>query len=257
MLCYLWFFIVTLRFFFYPHAVGVFISWLNTCSNSWTQLPQTRSLCWVIFGGEGSAEEVGRAFRPLWAENRFYPVDYCCLVPLTLPTPQSQSWKSRRCDAVASFLQSWTESLLISWKGGTVCELCELLHPFFPFTGALVCVVLGGRGVVQTKQKTDFPPQWCHCRKLKKQRLFGLDFLGSGGGGHQESLPTWPPTSEIKEAKMGTKRTEKKTILYGSTKIKLIPTSMEDKLFREEAKKKREQRWYLLGLFFFFFVQAC
>lgn len=125
---------------------------------------------------------------------------------------------------------------------------------FFSFTGALVCVVLGGRGVEQTKQKqTDFPPQWCHCRKLKKQRLYGLDFLGSGGGGHQESLPTWPPTSEIKEAKMGTKRTEKKTILYGSTKIKLIPTSMEDKLLREEAKKEREQKWYLLGLFFSFF----
>lgn len=47
----------------------MFISWLNTCSNSWTQLPQTRSLCWVIFGGDGSSEEVGRAFRPLWGEK--------------------------------------------------------------------------------------------------------------------------------------------------------------------------------------------
>lgn len=157
MLCYLWFFIVTLRFFFYPHAVGVFISWLNTCSNSWTQLPQTRSLCWVIFGGDGSAEEVGRAFRPLWGENRFYPVDYCCLVPFTLPTPQSQSWKSRRCDAVASFLQSWTESLLISWKGGTVCELCELLHPFFSlYWGFSLCCFRWPRSGTNKKIKQTF-----------------------------------------------------------------------------------------------------
>lgn len=77
-----------------------------------------------------------------------------------------------------------------------------------------------------------------------------LTFLGLGG--HTESLPTWPSTSEIKEAKWGQKRTEKKTKIYGSTKIKLIQTSMEDKLLREEAEKEREQKWYLLGLFFFF-----
>lgn len=133
------------------HAVGVFISWLNTCSNSRTQLPQTRSLCWVIFGGDGSSEEVRKVIHPLWGEKRLYPVDYCCLVP----SPH-HSHRAEKADAVIlwhPFLQSWTESLLISWEEGTVCELRELLHPFSFFTKALVCVVLGGQGVEQTQNR--------------------------------------------------------------------------------------------------------
>lgn len=201
-------------FFFYPHAVGVFISWLNTCSNSWTQLPQTRSLCWVIFGGDGSSEEVGRAFRPLWGEKS---VLSCGLLLFGFRSPSPHhSHRAEKADAVmrwhpfckAELNHSWYPEREEQFVSYVSCYI--LFFFFFSFTGALVCVVLGGRGVEQTnKKKTDFPPQWCHCRKLKKQRLYGLDFLGSGGGGHQESLPTWPPTSEIKEAKNGDKKDRK------------------------------------------------
>lgn len=65
-----------------------------------------------------------------------------------------------------------------------------------------------------------------------------LTFLGLGVGVTRNPCPPDPPPVKLRKLKMGTKRTEKKTILYGSTKIKLIPTSMEDKLLREEAKKE-------------------
>lgn len=69
-----------------------------------------------------------------------------------------------------------------------------------------------------------------------------LTFLGLGAGVTRNPCPPDPPPVKLRKLKWGQKRTEKKTILYGSTKIKLIPTSMEDKLLREEAKKEREQK---------------
>lgn len=76
------------------------------------------------------------------------------------------------------------------------------------------------------------------------------------GGGHAEAPPTWPSTSETNEAKMGA---EKEKTKHGSTKIKQIQTSKEDKLLREGPKKEREKRdiYEVFFFFVFFFVQAC
>lgn len=72
------------------------------------------------------------------------------------------------------------------------------------------------------------------------------------GGGHAEAPPTRPFTSETNEAKMGA---EKEKTKHGSTKIKQIQTSMENKLLREGAKKEREKRdIYEVFLFFGVFV---
>lgn len=54
---------------------------------------------------------------------------------------------------------------------------------------------------------------------------------------------------------------EKEKTKHGSTKIKQIQTSKEDKLLREGAKKEREKKEIFMRVFFFrvffFFVQAC
>lgn len=68
------------------------------------------------------------------------------------------------------------------------------------------------------------------------------------GGGHAEAPPIWPSTSETNEAKMGA---EKEKTKHGSTKIKQIQTSKEDKLLREGPKKEREKKRYLWGFLFF------
>lgn len=109
-----------------------------------------------FMGGRGAGEALYKpeeCFTHSGGDNRLYPVEYYCLVPLTLPTCHTD--RAEKADAAASFLQSRTKSLLISWKGGTVCELCELLHPFFSFFfyWGLVCVVLGGWGVEQTQNR--------------------------------------------------------------------------------------------------------
>lgn len=109
-----------------------------------------------FMGGRGAGEALYKpeeCFTHSGGDNRLYPVEYYCLVPLTLPTCHTD--RAEKADAAASFLQSRTKSLLISWKGGTVCELCELLHPFFFFFfyWGLVCVVLGGWGVEQTQNR--------------------------------------------------------------------------------------------------------
>lgn len=53
---------------------------------------------------------------------------------------------------------------------------------------------------------------------------------------------------------------EKEKTKHGSTKIKQIQTSKEDKLLREGAKKEREKKEIFMRFSFFsgfFFVQAC
>lgn len=199
------FFYCNIEFFF--HAVGVFISWLNTCSNSWTQLPQTRSLCWVIFGGDGSAEEVKRVFHPLWGENWLYPVDYCCLVPLTLPTPQSELKKQTLwcCGILFAKLNRITLDIL---KGRNSLWVMRAATSFFLYWGFSLCCFRWPRSGTNTKQTLLLSDATVESKKSKDS--MDLTFLGLGGV-TQNPYPPDPPPVKLRKLKWGLKRTEKKT----------------------------------------------
>lgn len=65
-----------------------------------------------LWGGTGALYKPEECFTHSGGENRLYPVEYYCLVPLALPTRHTD--RAEKADAVASFLQSRTKSLLIS-----------------------------------------------------------------------------------------------------------------------------------------------
>lgn len=149
--CLFVFFCCNIEFFF--HTVGVFILWLNTCSNSWTQLPQTRSLCWVIFGWEVKGSSKEECFILSGVEIGF--ILWTVAVWFRSPSPH-HSHRAVKADAVMLWHPFGKAELNHSWypkREEHFVSYASCYVFFFFFTEALVCVVLGGRGVEQTQNR--------------------------------------------------------------------------------------------------------
>lgn len=148
----------------------------------------------------------------------------------------------------ASFLQSRAKSLLISWKGGTVCELCELLHPFyFIYWGFILCYLGWLRSGTNTKQTLLLSNATLERKKSKEDTLRG------GGGSHRSR--THPTFHQWIKLKWGCKR-ETNMVLPKSNRYKPLRkiNYWEEK---EPRRKENKRDIYELFLGCCFFVQAC